>query len=97
MSDNQHFSRAGVVISGKVQGVFFRLETQREAQRCGGITGWVKNQRDGTVRAVFEGEEQKVEQMLAWCRQGPPESVVLHLDVSREAYTGEFDDFEIRY
>jgi acylphosphatase len=97
MSDNQQLSRASVLISGRVQGVFFRLETQREAQRCGGITGWVKNQRDGTVRAVFEGEKQRVNSMLDWCRLGPPESAVLHLDVSWEPYTGEFDSFEIRY
>lgn len=89
--------RAMAIVSGRVQGVFFRLETQREAQRCGGITGWVKNRKDGTVQAVFEGEKEKVEKMIAWCHQGPPESAVLHVDVDREEYTGEFDDFDIRY
>ncbi len=94
MSENV---RAGVTIRGRVQGVFFRQETQREAERCGGISGWVRNQRDGTVRAVFEGEKQKVENMIDWCHQGPPESVVLHVEVEWGSYSGEFDGFEIRH
>lgn len=88
--------RTSVVVSGRVQGVFFRYETQREAERRG-VFGWVKNQEDGTVKAVFEGPREKVEQMIAWCNQGPPHSVVIHVDANWENYTGEFQSFDIRY
>ena len=88
--------RVRVIVNGTVQGVFFRLETRQAAQRYE-VTGWVRNCRDGTVEAVFEGEAQAVEGMLAWCHRGPPHAVVKSVDVSREAYAGEFDAFTIKY
>jgi len=88
--------RARAVISGRVQGVFFRLETKKAASRYG-VFGWVKNQRDGTVAAVFEGPRENVDSMLAWCKQGPPIAKVLDVDVTWESYKGEFNGFEIRY
>jgi len=88
--------RVHVVISGRVQGVFFRFETMKAAARYG-VFGWVKNQRDGTVAAVFEGPKEHVDSMLAWCKHGPPIANVLDVDVTWEAYTGEFNGFEIRY
>ena len=63
-------ARARVVIRGRVQGVFFRVET-RERARSLGLAGWVRNNRDGTVEAVFQGERDRVDSMLAWCRRGP--------------------------
>lgn len=89
-------ARAKVVIRGKVQEVFFRAETQREALRCG-VYGWVKNRRDGTVEAVFEGDETAVNTMLTWCWKGSPHSRVEQVDIQREPCTGEFSRFDILY
>lgn len=88
--------RAHIVISGIVQGVFFRVETQWAAQRIG-VHGWVRNKRDGTVEAVIEGERDKVETMLDWCRKGPPRAVVNKVDVEWEKYTGETADFRVTH
>ncbi|MFQ6050446.1 MAG: acylphosphatase [Candidatus Hydrothermarchaeota archaeon] len=88
--------RAHVFISGRVQGVFFRSHTRRTAIDLG-ITGWVRNLRDGRVEAVFEGEKDKVERMINWCRRGPPHAKVTSVDVKWEEYKGEFDGFEVRY
>ena len=86
--------RAKAVISGKVQGVCFRAETQ-QAALLNRVTGWVRNCRNGTVEALFEGDEPAVEAMLKWCRKGAPFSEVHQVDVKREDYIGEFDRFEI--
>ena len=88
--------RAHVFISGWVQGVFFRLNTQELAQRFG-VTGWVRNLRDGRVEAVFEGEEEDVKRMVSWCHHGPPGAVVEKVEVTYENYTGEYKTFDIRY
>ena len=88
--------RARAVISGRVQGVFFRLETKQAAQRYG-VSGWVKNQIDGTVAAVFEGSKENVDAILEWCKQGPPHAKVAHVDVAWEDYKGEFKSFEVTY
>lgn len=60
-----------VVISGRVQGVFYRGWTEERAGRLG-IAGWVRNRSDGTVEAVFSGPGEAVDRLLAECRQGPP-------------------------
>ncbi|MFZ0611132.1 MAG: acylphosphatase [Desulfobacterales bacterium] len=88
--------RAHIVISGIVQGVLFRVETQRAAQRYG-VNGWVRNRRDGTVEAVIEGERFAVEKMLDWCRTGPPRSVVDNVAVEWKEYTGEMADFRVTH
>ena len=88
--------RAHAVISGRVQGVFFRAETQHAAEGFG-VLGWVRNKRDGTVEAVFEGRQQDVDAMLNWCRQGPRMSRVDEVKVKWQAYTGEFRSFDISY
>ena len=88
--------RAHAIISGRVQGVFFRVETQRAAQRFG-VNGWVRNKRDGTVEAVFEGSRQNVDATLDWCRQGPSMSHVDKVDVDWQDYTGEFKGFDITF
>jgi len=86
--------RANVVITGKVQGVYFRAETQRAAKQRNEL-GWVRNRPDGSVEAQFEGDEPSVKAMLEWCRQGSPFSRVHHVDVRWENYTGDFDRFDI--
>lgn len=92
----EEHARARVIISGRVQGVFFRLETQRAAERIG-VNGWVRNQADGTVAAVFEGSKQRVDQAIAWCWQGSPMSEVTDVSVQWEAPTGQYDTFDITY
>lgn len=89
-------ARAHVIISGRVQGVFFRASTRDEA-RTRGLTGWVRNLPGNQVEAVFEGEEEAVKGAVEWCREGPPFAVVRNVNVAWEAATGEFEDFQIRY
>lgn len=89
-------SRVHVVISGRVQGVWFRATTKQKAERLG-LTGWVRNTYDGNVEAVFEGEENSVQEMLDWCRHGPPLSKVDNVEVKNESPTNGFDSFSIRY
>src|SRR5207245_1597842 len=67
--------RRRVVVSGEVQGVFFRDTCRRVAERHG-ASGWVRNLPDGTVEAVFEGEPDAVEELVSWSRQGPPTAIV---------------------
>ena len=88
--------RAHVFISGRVQGVFFRAYTKDNADKLG-VKGFVRNLRDGRVEAVFEGDEEAVKKMIAWCHHGPPAARVEKVDVKFEEYKGEFDSFEIRY
>jgi acylphosphatase len=89
-------ARAHVVISGRVQGVYFRAETQRAAQRLG-VTGWVRNRPEGTVEALFEGSSEAVQQAVKWCWQGSPHSHVEDVQVKWEDFSGEFDRFAITY
>ena len=89
-------TRVHIFVTGRVQGVFFRSETQRTAHRYN-LTGWVKNLHDGRVEAVIEGEEQDVEKMILWCHKGPPYAMVNAVEVSAENYTGEFNSFSITY
>ena len=88
--------RAHVIVSGRVQGVFFRMETKRAADRLG-VSGWVRNLNDGTVEAVFEGSQDLVQAGLDWCRQGPQHAAVDDVQVTWQEYVGEFDGFQIVY
>lgn len=76
------------VISGRVQGVWYRAWTREEAKRRG-LNGWVRNRRDGTVEAVFAGDADAVEEMLTVCREGPPQAAVADIDV--EDWSGQLD------
>jgi acylphosphatase len=90
--------RVHAIISGRVQGVFFRMETKQAAQRLD-VFGWVRNRRDGAVEAVFEGQKSRVDAILDWCRQGPANALVTDVDAQLEAISGdgEFDEFKIEY
>jgi acylphosphatase len=79
--------RRRVVVHGFVQGVFFRDTVRRQAVR-GGVAGWVRNNRDGTVEAVFEGDEAKVEHLVALCHEGPRGARVDRVEVVDEAPEG---------
>ena len=80
--------RRRVVVSGRVQGVFFRDTCRREAQRAG-VAGFVRNLSDGRVEVCFEGSEDAVGRMVEWCRHGPPYAVVERVDVADELPVGE--------
>jgi acylphosphatase len=77
-----------VVVSGLVQGVFFRDTCRREA-RAAGVAGWVRNRGDGTVEAVFEGPPDAVDRLVGWARVGPPDAVVGTVEVHDEPPAGE--------
>jgi acylphosphatase len=83
-----------VFVSGRVQGVGYRVSTYRMALQLG-LKGWVKNLADGRVEAVFEGEKMVVDRMLEWCRQGPIGSIVKDVAINY-GHLENFEDFEIR-
>ena len=89
-------ARAYLIVSGRVQGVCFRAETQRAA-RTVGVSGWVRNKRDGTVEAIVEGSKKDVMSLINWCKTGPPLSRVEKVDVSWQDCHGEFSEFGINY
>lgn len=84
-----------VKITGRVQGVFFRASTQKRARDLN-LTGWVRNMPTGEVEAFFEGQEADVNEIISWCRQGPPAARVYAVECQEEPYRGIFDDFTIR-
>jgi acylphosphatase len=86
--------RRRVQAFGRVQGVWFRGATERQA-RALGLAGWVRNCDDGSVEAVFEGGRAAVEAAVAWCRRGPAAARVHHLSVSEEAPEG-LRGFDVR-
>ncbi len=86
--------RAHVIVEGRVQGVFFRAETLKTANRYK-VNGWVKNLYDGRVEALFEGKEEDVDRVILWCHGGPSYASVSGLEVKNEPFTGEFDSFII--
>jgi len=86
--------RRRVIIRGVVQGVFFRATCAEEA-RARGVSGWVANRPDGSVEAVFEGDEAAVTALVEWSHSGPPYAVVSDVEVSQEAPRGE-SSFTVR-
>lgn len=87
--------RAHVFVHGKVQGVFFRDSTKKEAD-ARGVRGWVRNVRDGRVEALFEGAEADVEALVAWCHVGPPMSRPTHVERREADEDQAHDAFVIR-
>ncbi len=88
--------RVHLIIEGRVQGVFFRDSTRRQARSLG-VTGWVRNMRNGNVEVVAEGPEDRVRQLVDWCRRGPSAARVDRVEEDREAHRGEFDDFSVTF
>lgn len=88
--------RVHLIISGEVQGVFFRSNTMDRAVRLG-LKGWVRNLPDSRVECVAEGEKENVERMIEFCREGPPGSRVENVEIKWGEFRNEFRGFEIRY
>jgi len=86
--------RIHLIIEGRVQGVWFRDSTRREAVSLG-VFGWVRNRPDGTVEVVAEGPEDQVEKLTSWCNHGPPAAGVSQVHETREKWQGEFKVFDI--
>ena len=82
------------MVSGRVQGVFFRDTTRRRAEAAG-VAGWVGNRADGAVEAVFEGDPAAVEEMVEFCRRGPSRAEVASVEVEEEQPEG-LSGFEVR-
>lgn len=88
--------RAHVIVTGRVQGVFYRAETASKAKQLN-LTGWVRNLPDGRVEAIFEGEEINVRKIIDFCWRGPSNAYVVDVSVRRHDWKGEFDSFTVRY
>jgi acylphosphatase len=89
-------ARAHVYVSGHVHGVFFRYETKELADKLG-LKGWVRNLPDGRVEAIFEGDKKAIEEMLEFCKRGPPGARVTDVEMKWQNYEGQFKEFTIRY
>lgn len=86
--------RLVVRVFGQVQGVFFRHTARLHAEKLG-LTGWARNEENGSVAITAEGEKAKLNEFLDWCRQGPPLARVDRVEVAWQEGTGEFRRFEI--
>jgi len=80
--------RCRVIVSGRVQGVFYRDTCRRVADRLG-LYGWVRNRSDGTVEAAIEGARDDVGELVAWCRAGPPQAIVTDVAIIDEPVAGD--------
>jgi acylphosphatase len=87
--------RVIIKIQGSVQGVFFRAHVFDKAQELH-LAGWVKNERDGSVKAVVEGEEEKLKELIVQCQSGPEFANVQKVEVEWEEANGEFSEFMIK-
>ncbi len=85
-----------MIIEGRVQGVFLRMQTQRVANYHD-VKGWIRNLPDGRVEAIFEGEKQNVEKLVEFIRHGPSGARVTNLSLTWEPYVGAFSNFKIKY
>ncbi len=88
--------RVHIIISGYVQGVFFRHNTKVKARNLG-LRGFVRNVSNGDVEVVAEGNEKELNELIDFCRRGPVLSCVANLKIKYEEFKGEFDDFTVRF
>ena len=88
--------RVHILISGKVQGVFFRQALKVVAKK-NNVTGWVRNLTDKRVEAILEGDSESVSLVIEWARIGPANSRVDDIEVSNEEFKNEFSTFEVLY
>jgi len=90
-----NMQRVNIIVHGYVQGVFFRSEAKRLADRLG-LKGYAKNMPDGTVEVIAEGQEDKIKGLIDFCKKGPEAAEVSKVDVKFEGATDEFDRFKIK-
>jgi acylphosphatase len=83
-----------LTVRGRVQGVYFRASTQREARRLG-LGGWVRNRNDGSVEILAEGEEDAIRELYGWAQKGPSAARVDRVDTRWRSFTGDYPDFRI--
>ena len=88
--------RVHLLISGRVQGVYFRQSMMETAEK-NNVLGWVRNLPDNRVESVLEGNSSNVDAVIEWAHFGPAGAVVDELKITEENYVGEFSEFEIRY
>ena len=88
--------RLHIIVHGQVQGIFFRATAKEKAVQMG-ISGWIRNNSDGTVEGVFEGEEKSLKEILVFCRHGPSLAKVEEVKEKWRECTNEFRSFDIRY
>ena len=88
--------RIRIIVSGRVQGVFFRQTLKTKAIK-NDIFGWVKNLKDGRVEAVLEGDEEKVARLVEWAHGGPANAIVEDVEIRNEKFTDEFSKFDVLY
>ncbi len=89
-------ARAHILITGRVQGVYYRSYARAEAERLN-LLGWVRNCIGGSVEIAAEGTRDDIESMISWCRKGSPSAKVIHVDVEWQQPKDEFDRFTIEY
>lgn len=83
-----------IKVYGNVQGVFFRTHTKEKADSLG-ITGWVKNESDGSVTVCAEGKEEDLQKLIEWCKKGTTISRIDHMETKRSEASGQYKDFDI--
>ncbi|MEK6826040.1 MAG: acylphosphatase [Nanoarchaeota archaeon] len=88
--------RIRILIVGKVISIFFRAFIKENAEQLG-LTGWVRNTKDGSVEAVFEGQEQSIEKIIRICKKGPPLARIDDIKITEEKPENKFKSFEIIY
>ncbi len=86
--------RIRIIISGRVHGVFFRVSLRDQARGLG-VSGWVRNDPDGTVEALIEGESGKVDQLINWCWNGPPDAIVENISKREDTTDRNMSSFDI--
>ncbi|MCK5044289.1 acylphosphatase [Candidatus Parcubacteria bacterium] len=85
-----------IIAQGKVQGVFYRLETAKTARKLG-LTGWVKNESAGSVKIVAVGSAKDLEKLVKWCNSGPPLAKVTKVEVEWEKAVKNYKRFIVKY
>ena len=85
-----------IKIFGRVQGVWYRSSTKQKADQIG-VKGWVRNTMDGCVEAVFSSEQEKITELINWCKKGPPLSKVDNVEIRIQKTIEDFKDFKIKY
>ena len=87
-------SRVRLKIQGRVQGVFFRASTMDKTREFG-LTGWVRNNPDGSVEVVAEGSREELDKLVAWSQMGPRHAVVNNVEIEWERFLDEFSEFTV--